>query len=317
MQANPKRNPNYELLYNCTGHQSVMIMQSVPYCLKAAAFAVQEYEINQVIKYIEKNLCDDDEYVTDVEVDIHWADDVSAYDSDNNENDNKSNKVNDLNNENSNNQVINVDNDDGNVDINVNTGDQQSNDFSSVDIDVEILPNNYTSAQSSASQHDSDWLDSDILQDSVSARMTNSDSELDQKQEILPQVDDNINIANIDANVECDVNVESDVNNDINQVNAANLNQYASNVKPLQYKEINFHYRYTVSGCDKVFLLDNNDNKCQIKYSRTFNLGSMFDYCSLLRKVFCVFATLKWPKNVHKTTEFAKSSYFYNHRTIF
>ena len=54
MQANPKRNPKYELLYNCTGHQSVMIMQSVPYCLKAAAFAVQEYEINQVIKYIEK-----------------------------------------------------------------------------------------------------------------------------------------------------------------------------------------------------------------------------------------------------------------------
>ena len=328
MTSNARRNSKQQSVYNCTGHQSVMIMQSIPYCLKEAAFDVQQYEINQVIKYIEENLCDDDEYVTDVEVDIHWADDVSVC-SDVSSDEHLNEDVNvstgaknnieissyddDLNVDNNNNHNIHE-----NDDVNINTGEQVYSDNSSVDlpldlsmmldpnvnidsndernfdVDINVMQNNNVSTDSSVTQHESDWLDSDILQDSVSVRLTNSESESDQKQEILPGVDDIITQENVDVNV--------GVNDNVDMANEANLNQYVSNVKPLQYKDINFHYRYTVSGCDKVFLLDNNDNKCNIKYSRTFQLGAMFDYCSLLRKVFCVFATLKWPKDVYKTT---------------
>ena len=33
MTKNGKRNSKQQLVYNCTGHQSVMIMQSIPYCI--------------------------------------------------------------------------------------------------------------------------------------------------------------------------------------------------------------------------------------------------------------------------------------------
>ena len=328
MTKNVRRNSKQQLVFNCTGHQSVMIMQSMPYCLKQAAIDVEQYEINQVIKYIEANLCDDDEYVTDVEVDIHWADDVSVCNDVLSSDDNVNNDVNvnigapakidsssgddNLNIDNNNNDNVNHE------DVNVNTGEQLHSENSSVDlplnlsmmvdsdininsnseknydVDVNVMVNNNASTDSSVTQHESDWLDSDILKDSVSERLTNSDSEFDQKQEMLPGVDDVINQQNNNVNV--------NINDNVDIANKANFKQYCSNVKPLQYKDINFHYRYTVSGCDKVFLLDNNDNKCNIKYSRTFQLGAMFDYCSLLRKVFCVFATLKWSKKLHKTT---------------
>ena len=355
MEGNPRRNSKRELVYNCTGHQSVMIVQSVPYCLQAAANVLQEYEINEVIKYIEKNLCDADEFVTSITVDIHWADDDLS------NNDDQMNNDNDNNHDEMNNHINDSNNDKSDSDVNVNTGEMRSNsneniqsnvdvgvdidiadlqtDISSVDlesnnhvnvdvivnsdilgtntdvssVDLEIgeyiHDNNASSQTSSASTNEPDWLDNDILKDSSSELMSDSQSESDAKQEILPDIGDVITNQNDDETM-------SMQNGDA--INDADLGQYAPKVKSMSKSKINYHYRYKVSNCDKEFLLDNNDNKCGIKYSRTFNLAAMFDYCSLFRKVFSVFATLKWPKNdENKTPHEIKMSQLWGRSAIY
>ena len=136
--------------------------------------------------------------------------------------------------------------------------------------------------------HDSDW--SNLFHD--------SDVQSDENQHSDEEKHDFIGDYNIVSDDERN-NELPDVSNIDNSIrNASGV----SNVSNKITNNINFLYKYKIEGINSNYYFDNNDNEANVLYSRSLNLAVMFDYCSLMRKVFSVFCTLKFPKDENNIT---------------
>lgn len=71
MKKNKTRNANKEIKFNITGDMSCMALASFPYCLKHAAWLIQDYELTKIRKHIE-NVVQQNKIVSNIEVHIDW-----------------------------------------------------------------------------------------------------------------------------------------------------------------------------------------------------------------------------------------------------
>ena len=139
------------------------------------------------------------------------------------------------------------------------------------------------------------------------------------------QNDNDSDDVDIHLNVNIDFNIEEnndDFNNDYNIIDEAkdvveNVSSNVENINNAAFEEIksqhehepipqmtkiNYRYTYKINNTDTVYHFNNDDNVAGVDYSQMLNLAVLYDYCSLWRKVFCVFCTLRWPKNAKNET---------------
>ena len=247
MQGNARRNAKKKLEIKITGNMSILILKGLPYSIQQAAWFVQDYELNQIIDYIETYIQDGDKIV-DIQIDIDW--------------------------------------DFGDIDSTVDTDDDDNNNNNNIDpllgsllADLSQSDSDISSASSMPQIEIDEWSDLYDSNGNDSVLEYHSDEE---KLDFLPDL-------NIDFG--------TDDQNDLKMPPKLD----ADNVKPLT-NDIKYDYKYKIENSDTNWYFNNNDNQANVLYSRTLNLATMFDYCSLMRKVFSVFCTLQWPKDGNNTT---------------
>ena len=190
MENNKHRNAKKPLICNVTGHMSVIIMQSLPYCLVEAANMLHEQQIDTIVQYLYDNHIPQGREITDFEIDIKWG--LSAAEQNeindfleesqssdnNNDSDNESSNYFDSSSSASNdwyNYLFNDNSDqndnynflipqnDGNGDGNSNDDNNNNNDSESIDDLYDHVPRNDDNDDNNSDDDDNNSFDNDSL----------------------------------------------------------------------------------------------------------------------------------------------------------
>ena len=71
-KKNKRRNANKEMAFNVTGHQSLMILQSIPYSVGELSNLAHLQDLAQIRQYLSKTVLNIDEILDNIKVVIHW-----------------------------------------------------------------------------------------------------------------------------------------------------------------------------------------------------------------------------------------------------
>ena len=323
-EKNARRNAAKKMRFNVTGHQSLMILKSLPYSLIDAANLQHINDLTQLRAYLQINYLDDDEILSDIEIGIHW-DGLNDHNDVNHEFDesgvNDANDANDV-------TVVNV----GNHDLFNDTGDNDANDDNDDNHDNEV---NHEIDELNANDANRDNDDNDVnnvnsnsdifqLDENIDETMDRiRRSMFDESDEKASQISDSALFNNNNENtniryVQTGINLinNTDLQHERHGSLHHNHDKHEANDKRKTSDKINYWYYYTIENDSQEYKLDNNDNEANLYYSRTFNLALTFDYQFWWRLSFCSLKKLKWhkssnnkcPKDIAKTHIWLRSA---------